>query len=120
MGNVLWVGYWADGLYKYTSLDTAGTIVPNPTPEGLRLPVDVYGVLAWRNKLFVGGYWPGTPIVHDPVANTWKYIGDNFCKDKYGKWTCEYVTTWKFAATKDTLYAASGAKAFKIGWSDIP
>ena len=86
-----------------------------------RMPIDVYALLSWRGRLFVGGYYPATPIVHDPVAGTWKYVKDNFCYDKYGSdYICEYKTTWEFAATGDTLYAAAGGTVLKIGWGDIP
>jgi hypothetical protein len=119
LNNELWVGYYAGELYKYTSLDTPGVAMKDSA--GIHIPVDVYALLVWRDKLFIGGFYPECPIVHDPKAKTWKYVNSNYCRDNAGdRWICRGARTYELAATHDTLYAATGSTLLKIGYPDIP
>lgn len=120
LNGKLWVGQLIDGLYSTGSLDSA--IQPYLPPDSLKgaIPVDLFALLAWRGRLFIGGSNPEQPMVLDPATNALKPIKGNFCRDAYGEWLCDYLTTWELAATTDTLYAASGGRLFKIGYNDIP
>jgi hypothetical protein len=120
LNGTLWVGQLIDGLYSTTHLDSA--IVPYPEPDSLKgaYPDDLFALLAWRDRLFIGGAGR-VPMVLDPSTGRLRAIKDNYCLDVYGQdWVCSGTTTWELAATTDTLYAAAGGQLLKIGYPDIP
>lgn len=120
LGGKLWVGQLIDGLYSTTNLDSA--IVPYPEPDSLKgaFPDDLFALLAWRDRLYIGGAGR-VPMVLDPSTGRLRAIRDNYCLDVYGQgWVCSGSTTWELAATTDTLYAAAGGQLLKIGYPDIP
>lgn len=124
LNHRLWVGQLLDGLLSTPSLDTA--IQSYSPPDSLKgaIPVDLFALLAWRGRLFIGGSNPFQPMVLDPATNRLLPLRANFCMDAYGRnYVCPLLlggTTWAFAATMDTLYAASGGQLLKIGYPDIP
>ncbi len=120
LNGTLWVGQLIRGLYSTTHLDSA--IVPYPEPDSLKgaYPDDLLALLAWRDRLYIGGEGR-VPMVLDPSTGRLRAIKDNYCLDVYGQdWVCSGTTTWELAATTDTLYAAAGGQLLKIGYPDIP
>lgn len=81
-------------------------------------PLYAYSLLAYGEKLFVGGFFGGNPQVLDEATGFWLPTeAAGWCWND-GK-TCGGLTTWDMVGLGDTVYTASRRFIMKIALKDV-
>jgi hypothetical protein len=84
------------------------------------LPKDVFSLYVWKDRLFAGGQYPGSPLVYKEGTG-WQYLAPNWGLSDDGQHSsCAVDITLAFAAIGDTLYAAGCGRINKLPWSLVP
>ncbi|MBK8800976.1 MAG: hypothetical protein IPN71_02765 [Fibrobacteres bacterium] len=82
-------------------------------------PVNIYSILSYRDRLFVGGYYGAAPYVLDERTGFWittEIAG--WCWNDNAQ--CGGTRTWDLVGLGDTLYSASSRYIMKIPLAEVP
>ncbi len=122
--GALWVGDWSGEVTKMSGGHAPYQAVGN-CPAGASLPNcrhqpnNIFSLLSYHDRLYVGGFFGAAPFVLDEPTGFWittEIVG--WCWNDGN--TCGGKRTWDMVGLGDTLYSASSRFIMKLPLAKVP
>lgn len=122
--GALWVADWAGEVTRMPGAHAPYQAVGN-CPAGASLPncrhqpTNIFSLLSYKDRLYVGGFFGAAPFVLDEPTGFWittEIAG--WCWNDGN--TCGGKRTWDLVGLGDTLYSASSRYIMKLPLSKVP
>lgn len=122
--GALWVADWAGEVTRMPGARAPYQAVGN-CPAGASLPhcrhqpTNIFSLLSYKDRLYVGGYFGAAPFVLDETTGFW-------ITTEIAGWCwndgdiCGGKRTWDLVGLGDTLYSASSRFIMKLPLSKVP